>query len=407
MVIHSMKKDKLSSFKKGQANPQQWIALFIFLVMFLLILYILFLPPEDRADLLEQNRTNIDGSKVKDKVTILMTKEPGRLTNIAETEIINDIPSFSLFTRTDATSLVEFDSIYIRKSLFEEQLGNISFDLPTFEDIDNFILSFTASKREGILTVTLNDLIILSRELSTSSPSPIKIPKDYLNNHNNLVFSISGPGVEFWKQNEYVLENLKITADVTDKSSQDNTQIIYVTEKEKENIESFELRFIADCRSLDVDPLEIYLRKRKIYDSVPDCGDVTKLPPIDGSRLVQGENDLVFRTDNGNYLLYSVETKMNLKEPLFPTYFFIVDQQEFKDIETNDADINISILFSNDVDRKKGEVFINDYIIEIETYESYYNRKINQFIRDGNNAVEVRPVSDKLDITELRMLLIE
>ena len=395
--------------KKGQLvqpNPQSMIALLIFIIGLALILYILFLPPDDRADLLDQNRTSTDDGE-KDDITILLTKEPGRLTNLAEDEIIQDLPSFSLFTRTDADTLIEFDSIYIKKSLFEEQKRNISFMIDNFENTDNFVLSFTVPKHKGVLTVILNEGILLSKEITTISPAPIKLPKDYLKNQNSLVFKVSGPGIEFWKSNEYNIENMKITADITDKTSQENKQIILVTEQEKDNLESFELRLVADCRALETGPMEIYLNKRLIYSGVPDCGIKIEVPPVDAMRLREGENDLLFRTEKGNYMLYGIETKLKLKEPLFPTYFFSLETEEFENIKSDDADINLTLLFPNSVDRKKGVVLVNDYFMEIETYESSYERKINEFIRDGNNAVEIRAEQEKLDVLELEVILVE
>jgi len=396
--------------KKGQltsANPQSMIALLIFVIGLVLIIYILFLPPEDRADLLEQERIGEEEDDVKDEITILLTKEPGTLSNIAEDEIIQDLPSFNLFTRTDATNLLDFDSIYIKKSLFEEQDRKVSFEVKDFENTDNFVLSFTASKHEGILTIVLNDNILMSREIDTASPSPIKLPSDYLQESNEMVFSVSGPGIEFWKSNEFILENLMITADVTDRTSQKNTQRFFVTEQEKENLESFELRFVADCKSIDSGPMEIYLNKRLIYSSVPDCGMKTEVPIVDETWVREGENDLMFITEKGNYLLYAIETKLNLEEPLFPTYFFTIQESDFKDIESGKADLNVTLLFPNSVDRKKGVILINDYFMEIEMFEKYYNRGINSFVREGNNAVEIRPKSDKLDILELKVVMAE
>ncbi|MEK6917087.1 MAG: hypothetical protein AABW92_05065, partial [Nanoarchaeota archaeon] len=109
--------------KKGQLinpNPQSMVALLIFIIGVVLVMYILFLPPADRADLLEQNRTSSGSDTDRDKITVLMTQDPGRISNIADKEIIKDIPSFNLFTRTDAKVLTEFDSLYLKKSLFEE-----------------------------------------------------------------------------------------------------------------------------------------------------------------------------------------------------------------------------------------------------------------------------------------------
>ncbi len=394
--------------KKGltNPNPQSMIALLIFIIGLSLILYILFIPPDERAALLEQNRTYKDDGK-KDTITVILSKEPGRLTNLAETEIIKDLPSFSLFTRTDAKTLISFDSIYIKKSLFEEQDRNISFNIGNLENTDNIALSFRAQKFKGVLTIILNGKILVSRQLATKSPAPIKLPKDYLKKENSLLFKVSGPGIEFWKSNEYLIEDMKITADVTDKTSQENKQTFVVTDEEKDNLESFELSFVAECKAIESGPMEIYLNKRLIYSSVPDCGVKIKVPEVDAIRVRQGENDLFFRTEKGNYLLYGIEIKLNLKKPLFPTYFFPISNEDYDLIKSDMADLNISLVFPNSIDRKKGVVLVNDYIMEIETYDSSYNRKINQFIRKGNNAIEIQPKQEKLDILELKVFKAE
>ena len=90
----------MKSSKAQAMNPQQYSALLIFIIGVAIIVYILMLPPGDRADLLEQNRTDLTDN-VKDYITVLMTRDPGTITNIPETEIINDLPSFNLFIRTD------------------------------------------------------------------------------------------------------------------------------------------------------------------------------------------------------------------------------------------------------------------------------------------------------------------
>jgi hypothetical protein len=397
-----MKKAQLTNL-----NPQSMTALLIFIIGLTLVMYIMFLPPADRAELLEQNRTYKDGEKPKNIIRTLMTKEPGRLTNLAEDVVVKDLPSFNLFTRTDATSLISFDSIYIKKSLFEEQQRNISFNIDDFENTDNYVLSYTAPTRRGILTIVLNGNIILSRELTTASPSPLRLPRDYLENRNNLIFKVSGPGIEFWKSNEYIIENLQITADYTDRSSQENIQSFYISEQEKDNMESFQLRFVADCKALSSGPMEIYLNKRLIYNSVPDCGTRVLVPEVDGSRINHGENDLLFRTEKGNYLLYGLEITIKLREPIFPTYYFQLDEETFKKIERDDADVNVTLLFPNSIDRKKGVILINDYITEVDTYEASYSRNIDPFVRKNNNAIEIRPTTDKLDITELKIVLAE
>lgn len=394
---------------KGQANPQTNIALLIFAVAVLIVIYILMLPPAERLDLLEQNRTpaSRDGEDIKDKISIVMTKEPGRLTNVAEDEMVVDLPSFNLFTRTDATILTEFDSFVVSKSLFDEEKWNISFDVRSTSNTDNYVLSFNVPKHEGVLTIKLNGQTLMSKEVKTQSPAPIKLSKSMLKDRNVFEFSVSGPGIEFWKSNEYMIRDLKITADVTDTTSQENKQTVLITEQQKQTLESFELSFIVDCKAIDVAPLEIYLNKRLIYSSVPDCGMRIDVPAVDESRLRKGENDLLFRTEHGSFLLYTIEAQLNFKEPMFPTYFFVLDEKTYEKIEADDADINVSLVFLDDGERKRGEVSINGYITEVDTFDDRYSRNIDSFVRQGNNAVQIRPLSDWLDILELKILLAE
>jgi hypothetical protein len=387
-------------------NPQSMIALLIFIIGMSMIIYIMFLPPADRAELLEQNRTYLDDGK-KDTITELLEKEPGRLSNIAEDVVIRDLPAFNLYTRTDATKLIELDSIYIKKSLYEEQVWNTTFEIEDTANTDNFVLSFSAPKRNGMLTIILNDRIIFANELSSQSPSPIRIPKDLLDDSNYLSFQVSGPGIEFWKSNEMILEDLIISADYTDRTSQENRQTFMITEEEIDNLEYLDMRFVADCKSLETGPMEIYLNKRLIYSSVPDCGELIVVPTVDASRLRQGENDFVFRTERGNYLLYSIEIKLKLKQSIFPTYYFNLNEERYDKIQSGIADINLTLEFPNSIDRKKAVLMVNDYMAEIETYDGTYQRLISSFVREGNNAIEIRPKGDKIDILELRVFMAE
>jgi hypothetical protein len=172
--------------KKGQVptNPQSYAALLVFVIGLALIIYILMLPPSERALILDQNKTTIGGEK--DYITVIMTKEPGTLSNIADTEIIKDLPAFSIYSRTDTESLLDFDSVYVKKSLFEEQARNLSFKINNPGNTNNYLLSFTAPKHKGILTIILNGNILTSDEYTTASPGAIKLPRDWLMDNNNL-----------------------------------------------------------------------------------------------------------------------------------------------------------------------------------------------------------------------------
>ncbi|MEM2139208.1 MAG: hypothetical protein QXM96_03570 [Candidatus Woesearchaeota archaeon] len=393
--------------KKAQdaTNPQTYIALLIFVITIALVVYILMIPPADRAELLEQNRTNPYGTK--SSIKVILTKQIGTLSNLIDNEKKLDFPSFTLFSRTDTITLIDFDTIYVKKSLYEEQSRNITFSIKDVRNTDNYILSFTIPKHKGILTILLNDNILTSEEFQTESPPPIRLPKDYLKEKNTLVFKVSGPGAEFWNYNEYLIKNLKIYADLTDNSGIINKQIFVLTEQEQNNLESFSLSFVADCKAGENSPLSVYLNKRLIYSTIPDCGQLTKVAPQEPSRLKQGENDLTFSINNGFYDVYAVEAKLKLKKPIYPTYYFYIDDDTFYKIKNNQVDINITLDFTNEEDYKSGVIFVNEYKTEIDTDEKSYSRLLNNFIRKGNNAIEIRPKSDKIEILEMNLILAE
>ncbi len=373
-----------------------------------IILYILMLPPDDRADLLGENRSYISDGIHKLNITVLLAKEPGTLQYLAEDTVEIDIPSFNLFTKKDAVVLVEFDSIYLSKSLFNYVYRNVTFPLRETENIDNFVMSFSAPKHEGVLTITLNGNIIMSRELRNANPEPLRLPAEYLEQMNTLEFSVSGPGMNFWESNEYTIENIKLTADVTDFSGQENRQTFLVSKQEKSLLEEGILNFVIDCDVANSAPLQIFLNNRDIYSGVPDCGTRMRLPPIPSDRILEGENTLRFRSEQGFYIIYNIEMQLNLEKPIYPTYYFTIEEGDmWEHVDDMTADFNVTLVFSEGEEYKKGEIWLNGHITEIETRDLVYTRKLNQYARKGNNAIEIRPRSEKLEVTELQVVFAE
>ncbi|NTV23522.1 MAG: hypothetical protein HGA85_04065 [Nanoarchaeota archaeon] len=387
---------------KGQANPQSYISLLIFVIGLSLIIYILMLPPSDRADLLEQNRTSLTGEK--DQITVLMSREPGTLTNLALDELDRDLPGFTLSSKTDAKILMEFDSIYVKKSLFEESMRNISFKLPDKENYDNFVLSFRNAKRRGMLTIYLNGNVLTSDEF-TSTPAPIRLPKDWLKDDNQLAFRVNGPGIEFWNSNEYLIQDMKITADYTDVTGRESKSSLFLTVEERDNLDYMEMNFPVYCKDLASSPIEVYLNKRQIYKSVPDCDTKTIIPKVDASWLREGSNDLLFRTEKGHYLVDQVNIMVKLKKPIYPTYYFNINEEDFAKIKDGTADLNVTLLFTNEDDLKKGVVLVNGIKREIQGYDKTFNWKVNSYARSGNNAVEIIPKVERMNVLELKVLL--
>ena len=95
---------------------------FIALVVGLIILYIIFLPPEERAELLGENETVEDeeNASVEAEENILMLEYPGRIDYLKEKEYEHDISAFHLYKTINAQELDTINPFIIRHGLFDE-----------------------------------------------------------------------------------------------------------------------------------------------------------------------------------------------------------------------------------------------------------------------------------------------
>jgi len=391
--------------KKGQAGGA---AALVAIIGGLIILYILFLPPAERAELLGENETVTNGDEVSEELgnLTLLLKQPGSLDYLKTDEYTHDLQAFNLYSSTEANILEEIDSLVIKRNLFRKDFKNITFKVLDPEHTNNILLSFSAPKRDGNLLVYLNGDLIADKIIRNSNPSPITLPDKYIKEENVLELKVSGPGVLFWKTNQINMENIKITADITDVSGLQSKQFFFITEEEKNNLEEVKLKFVPDCSVSKVGPLEILLNNEMIYSLVPDCG-ILNTVTIDKKMVLEGENKLIFRTKKGNYAIYSIELETSLKKLSYPAYYFEIDEKQIRRIENDTVDVNLTMLFSNDVDLKDFVVKINNHAFEVYTKDLMYDRLIDSYVREGNNVFEFDKLKTSLDIVELKIKLIE
>jgi len=391
-------------FKRGQSSASTLVAI----IAGIIILYILFLPPAERESLLNDNTSseeNGGNAAASDNLTLLV-ENPNRLDFLKADKYDHNLQAFNLYSSTEANVLEEIDSINIRRNIFSKEFKNMTFQVLDIAHTDNILLSFNAPKRSGRLIIYLNGDLISEKEIANQNPSPIVLPKKDIQKINILEFRVSGPGALFWVTNEITLEKVKITADITDVSGLESKQFFFVTDIEKENLDQVKFKFIPDCRVTDVGLLDVSLNNQNIYSLVPDCGMLNTVE-VDPDRILSGENKLIFKTDKGNYALYSLKIETNLKELIYPTYYFELDEDNFNKIENESYNINLTITFSNDVDLKEAAIKINNHAIGINTRDMVYSRITNNYVREGNNALEFEDLKTKLDIVELRIRLVK
>lgn len=323
---------------RAAASPTSGASVLIVIITLLIILYILALPPAERADLLGDQPTIVTGPGINPQGNnpavsytgkeTLLEETPGRIDYTALNELEIPLTSFTLYKTTSAKVLEEYNSFYIKNGVGDISAKNISLGIDNLNLIDNVILTFKTKKHEGILTIKLNSQTIYEYDIDTLNPEPIKIKKTLLSDNNHIEFSVSSVGWKFWLTNEYSFEGIKIIADVEDTSRQDTQNTFFVNEDQAQDIERATLRFHPECITSKVGKLTLKLNGRTVFSGIPDCGSPNFFE-FTPNFVIIGKNKIDFSIDEGSYLIDLIKIKLEFKDNEIPVYYFDVDDRLF------------------------------------------------------------------------------
>ncbi|RLE44970.1 hypothetical protein DRJ25_06200 [Candidatus Woesearchaeota archaeon] len=379
-------------------------AALVAIIAFMIVLYILFLPPEERARILE-NRTEGGSAIVEGNVTLLL-ENPGRLDYIVQDEYEHDLPAFTLYKTTGAEIIKKENPFLVKNGWFDEKSKQVTFKIEDLDLVDNVILTFGSKKNKGVLIITLNGNTVFENEISSYNVEPVALPKEYLKEDNLLEFSVSGVGIRFWRTNEYIIENLQIIADVTDITRQESENVFTISAVEYYNLDTAKLKFNPECNPKDVGTLNVFVNNHKIFSGVPDCGIINTIE-FPAHYLNQGGNHVVFRTDKGSYLVDQIKVKTKLKGVKYPFYSFEINDTMYEDVRNGKLDIELVLKFVDTGELKRANIYVNDGRFIMSTEESEFVKNINSRIVRGTNELEIVPDKSTLDIIELRVRAVE
>jgi len=376
-------------------------AILVAIIAGLIILYIVFLPTAEREKLVG----NEDGKTAEEKSDVLLQAFPGLLSTSKGLESEKSIPNVFLVETTNAKELERINPFIVTNGWFDKKTKKIDFELEDPENTDNAVLSFTTKKRQGVLSIKLNDEIIFENELVSDAIEPVRLNKQKLGKINTLEFSVSSVGAKFWTTNEYSFENVKVVGDITDTSRQESTNIFILSNSEFSSMDKATLKFVPYCGSVhDVGTLDIFINNKKLFSSVPKCDDPYK-QAVPKSALNEGENNIVFKTNKGSYSVEQVKIALEFKEPTVKTYFFEIDSDTFKKISNGDKDAVLTIKFVDEKKQKRAKLDVNGHIETLETEKALFSKNINSKVSAGNNFVRLEPLED-IEVVELRVELV-
>ena len=387
--------------KLAQSATQAGIV--VILITVLIIFYILFLSPEDRAALLGEDNGNGGGNGGGGVVkSTLFSQTPGRLYPLNANVVEHTMPSFMVFTVTNAGELKRLDSLYVKNSAFSDKTEEVIFFFEP-KTTSNVKLSFNVKSHSGLLKITLNGYKLFEGEITDASPVPINLPAEYLQAKNSLVFSVSETGAAFWRVNDYQLQNILISGKITDYSGAQAEQHFSLTANEYEHFEKASFKFLPDCPPREEGLVQILINSRVIYTSYPDCGIKTSIE-VSKEFLKPGDNVLLASTNTGSFLVDMPKIVVTLKEMTPPVFYFNVPATLYDALYYGQRQLVLSLQFTDTTTVKKGTLEVNGFKAYFDTQDLMYQTPLDpEFVMTGPNSIKITPQSDPIDVAGLRV----
>jgi len=392
------------SEKRGQSAAGA--AVLITIIAGLLVMFIVLVNPQERAELLGESSSSTSGDLPNSVIQKnLLTESPGRIDYLPQKFMEKPLPVVNIYTKTEAKILAEKSFANAKKAIFSEEVNSLSFPIPDLSNTNNILLDFNIKRLKGKLRITLNEELIYEDSPNLGTMQPLVLPKNLLNNENFLVFSVSSPGLAFWQTNEASLERIKLVADVTSLEFQSSKNIFLVSETEKNNLEKVELKFLPECEDGKVSKLQITVNEDEVFNGIPDCGIPMVPIPILADNLNVGQNKITFSADKGAYILSHNRLKYELKDVDFPLYYFDISHEQYLEIMDGNKRVRLRMDFVDIVANKRGDLEFNGNLNYFDTKETFYTIDLSEDVVKGANAIKIKP-RKTLDVREVKIDLI-
>jgi hypothetical protein len=393
---------KLLSYKKGDTGSGA--AALVLLIALVIIFYVLAVDPEVRQEILSDTDTpGSPGTSPSLSSNALLDKQPGKVQPLGSNILTRGLSAIRIEAKKRSIEPLKGRSVFASNGLFTEEADSLLFSLdsPRSSYVD---LTFNAKKREGRLVVTLNDNIIFNQKMKGPTPNPISLPKEYLKENNVLEFRVSGPGITFWKVNNYVLEDVKVAGNYIDESDLEGSRnFIVLGAEELLNTEKLTLEYTLTCLAQSASgSLSVKINDQVISKTVPLCDDIVReefLP----EKLVTGDNKLSFSADSGRYLIEPVRIKFHFKKSALQEYLFELKEDSYKKIKDTDKTAELNLEFSTDA-HKSLTVRVNGNSINIDETGRTFSQNIEGYLREGKNYVTLEPRSSDVTLLSLKVL---
>jgi len=389
--------------KKGQGGVE--ISILIILIALFILLYVILLPPAERAELLNETTEETAALEaIPAGAKVLLSESPGNVFTYSKNVYTAKLEPMHLYSKENTATFNLVKSLVVSRNLLKDNFRDIIFNIDDLESLKNVKLFMVIAESKGRLTIKLNNNIIYQGFLTTEQ-LPIELPKDYLRKSNKLEFSVALPGwSEFYSSNYYILQDISLIKVYAVKNTE-ASRGFFIDVDEGEKIKKATLYYIINCNTLEPKgTLTILLNNMLASKDTIFCEyrEEIALPLSKDMLSNDGRNRLVFKIDNGDYNIDQPRVTYELGKSIFPKYSFDIDTTLYNEVKNRQKKILLKMTFG-DTGRKKASISVQDSEFSFDTTAKEYSKDISNFIEDGANYIKIVP-KENFEITSLKVI---
>jgi len=384
--------------KRGIAPEGLNVSILIILIALFIIAYVILLPPEEREKLLEIEEVG------EGWVKTLLSESPGLIGPLEEETIRHQLAPIDLFLRTEPDISYLVSSLYLERGLFTSKFHELTFGLDQLNNLRKMDLYFFVRDSKGILRVKLNGEEIYANRIRAGKMMSINLPLRLLKDINYIELSVS---FALFGRNSYSLEDMKLRGEYHTANTKEERYFV-IPSYEHNYLKSAKLNYFIRCNAFSEEGvrLKIELNNKPFRDMTIPCTSRESSFDILINNLKEGKNSLNFEIDEGDYSFRDIEVELELKEKIYPTYYFVINERDYESLIDGDSVAVLDLTFA-DIDKlKEAQFFINGKRVYLSTRDDTYSKDISDYLKEGSNRLKVIP-KNRFDIVSLEINLKE
>ncbi len=379
--------------RRGQADPGLAAALII-TVGLITLLYVLFLPPADRAALLEGNVSPPAGTgSISPLQETLLDEHPGVLNALREPSFRHRLNDAYLTSVREDRRLASREDVLLTSSYRDERVLTLPLRVSPDERVARVVLvlsDVTALNGRPLLYVYVDGKLLTGKRIGGVVRSiTIPIPSDMLEDAGEHTITLrleSPPWYAFWRSYEVRIDRVELLGSVVDERAAQSLQTVTLAPEEYAQVKSAYLILTPSCH----EPprlVQVVVNGETLLSTPVRCGSPLRvdIPP----RVLRvGENSVWLRVYDGTLRLDSPTLVTVLREPIQPVYYFRITDLAWGDIQAGKRKVLLRIEIPR-FSRASVDVSVNGMpryaVRETVTLD------ITRDVREGENYIQLVP----------------